>query len=228
MVYDVIRTFGVDYIFFDLIFITLFLFLLIKFKKKIPLIAFFVGGFFINFFVDWGIWLHTGMREVSLPQNFLGMPIFWSTLVFFLWFSLSYGVEYAYVFLMFEKKSNKIGWTALVFGGWLLIAFLSQLLPINDAQIITLRHMSSLRFIEVGILIIGYSLLFVLKYDWKKIAYLFFVGFAIHFMMEFSLLITGIRPGSLIILVENSLIEFNMGVPFFYLIYDKFLRKKIK
>jgi hypothetical protein len=95
MVFDVIRTFGVDYIFFDLLFVALFLFLLIKFKKKVSLIAFFVGGVFINFFVDWGIWLHTGMREITLPQNFLGMPVFWSTLVFFLWFSLSYGVEYA-------------------------------------------------------------------------------------------------------------------------------------
>jgi len=222
MVYNVIRTFGTDYIYFDLIFIALFLFLLIKFKKKIPLIAFFVGGFLINFFVDWGIWLHTGIREASLPQNFLGMPEFWSTLVFFLWFSLSYGVEYAYIFLMFQKKSNKIGWTALVFGGWILIALLSQLLPINDASIITLR------LVEVGILIIGYSLLFILRYDWRKIAYLFFIGFLIHFMMEFSLFITGIRPGSLLILAENSLIEFNMGVPFFYLIYDKLLRKKVE
>jgi phosphatidylserine synthase len=186
MVLDVIRNFGVDYIYFDLIFIALFLFLLIKFKKKIPLIAFFVGGFFINFFVDWGIWLHTEIREILLPQNFLGMPIFWGALVFFLWFSLSYGAEYAYIFLMFQKKSNKIGWTALVFSGWILIALISQLLPINDVPIMTLRHMSSLRFVEFGILIIGYSLLFILKYDWKKIVYLFFIGFLIHFMMEFS------------------------------------------
>jgi hypothetical protein len=228
MVYDVIRTFGVDYIFFDLIFVALFLFLLIKLKKKIPLIAFFIGGFLINFLVDWGIWLHTGIREILLPPNFLGIPAFWGTLIFFLWFSLSYGVEYAYIFLMFDKKSNKIGWTVLIFSCWILIALLSQLLPINNAQIITLRHISSLRFIEVGILIIGYFLLFLLKYDWKKIIYLFFVGFLIHFMMEFSLLITGIRPGSLLILIENSLIEFNMGVPFFYLLYDKFLKNKIK
>jgi hypothetical protein len=47
-------------------------------------------------------------------------------------------------------------------------------------------------------------------------------------MMEFSLLVSGIRPGSFLILIENSLIEFNMGVPFFYLLYDKYLQKKIK
>ena len=129
---------------------------------------------------------------------------------------------------MFEKKSNKLGWTAIVLGGWLSIAFLSQFLSINDSAITVIRHMSDLRFLRVILVLIGYSLLFLLKYDWKKITYLFFIGFLIHFMMEFSLLISGIRPGSFLILLENSLIEFNMGVPFFYLFYDKFLRRKIK
>jgi hypothetical protein len=143
------------------------------------------------------------------------------------WFSLSYGVEYAYVLLMFDKKSNKIGWTLLVFFGWLLISFLSQIISINDAAITTLRNMSSLRIVEILILIFGYSLLFILKYSYKRIGYLFLVGFFVHFMMEFSLLISGIRPGSFLILIENSLIEFNMGVPFFYILYDKFLRNKV-
>lgn len=226
MVYEVVRNFGADYIYFDILFLIVFVTLLIKFKKKIPLIAFFVGGIAINFVIDWGIWIHSGIRELSLPNNFMGLPAFWSALIFMFWFSLSYGVEYAYVFLMFEKKSNKMGWTLLVFLGWILIAFLSQLISINDAAITTLRYMSSFRIIEILILIIGYSLLFALKYDYKKIAYLFLVGFMIHFMMEFSLLITEIRPGSLLILIENSLIEFNMGIPFFYILYDKFLRKK--
>ncbi len=223
MVYDVIRSFGVDYIFFDLIFLTVFLFLLFKFKKKIPILAFFIGGLCINFLIDWGIWLHTGIREASLPFAFFG-----STVLFFLWFSLSYGVEYAFVFLMFEKKSKKFRWFALILGGWLLVAFLSQLIPLNDSSINIVRHMSDFRFWRIAIVFIGYGLLFVLKYDWKKILYLFFIGFLVHFMMEFSLLINGIRPGSFLILLENSLIEFNMGVPFFYLLYDKFLKKKLK
>ncbi len=219
--YDVIRIFGIDYIFFDLIFLVVFISLLIRFKKKIPLIALFAGGLLINFVVDWGIWLHTGIRAITLPINFLG-----GVFVFFIWFSLSYGVEYAYVFLMFEKKSNKILWTLLIFGGWLLVAFLSQLIPINDVLITTIRHMSDFRIWRVLIVLIGYSLLFLLKYDWKKISYLFFIGFLVHFMMEFSLFISGIRPGSFLILLENSLIEFNMCVPFFYLLYDKFFKKK--
>jgi len=221
--YDVVRTFGADYIIFDLIFLAIFAFLLIKSKKKIALLAFFAGGLLINFFIDWGIWLHSGVREISLPSNFIG-----GTILFFLWFSLSYGVEYAYVFLMFDKKTKKINWTLFIFISWILIALLSQLIPINDAEITTIRHMGNFRLLRVLIVLFGYSLLFILKYKPKRILYLFFVGFLIHFMMEFSLLITGIRPGSFLILLENSLIEFNMGVPFFYLIYDKILKKRIR
>ncbi|TRZ81669.1 hypothetical protein D4R86_02345 [bacterium] len=221
--YNVIRTFGVDYIFFDLIFLAVFLFLLIKFKKKIPLISFFIGGLAINFLIDWGVWLHAGIREVFLPINFFG-----GTLLFFIWFSLSYGVEYAYVFLMFDKSSKKVKWTLFVFIGWILVALLSQLISINDASIVIVRHMSDLRILRIAIVLIGYSLLLAFKYDFKKILYLFFIGFLVHFMMEFSLLITNIRPNSFLILLENSLIEFNMGVPFFYLIYDKLIKKKLR
>jgi len=217
--YDVIRNFGVDYIYFDVIFLVVFLALLIIYKKKIPLIAFFVGGLGINFLIDWGIWLHTGIREISLPIN-----SFSAVFLFFLWFSLSYGVEYAYIFLMFEKKSSKLKWTLFIFVGWLLVAFLSQWISLNNNSIIAIRHMSDLRFLRIGIVVVGYFLLFISKYNWKKILFLFFVGFLIHFMMEFSLLISGIRPTSFLIILENSLIEFNMGVPFFYLIWDKFLK----
>ena len=216
--YDVIRNFGVDYIYFDIAFLLLFIFLLIKSKEKIALIAIFVGGLF-NFFIDWGIWYNlTGIREIALPGI--------NAVLFFLWFSISYGLEYAWVFLMFKKKSNRLKWTVILFAGWILVAFFSQVFSINDATITTIRHMDFLRIWRVAIVLAGYSLLFILKYNWRKIGYLFFVGFAVHFMMEFSLLIMGIRPGSFLILLENSLIEFNMAVPILYLIYDKLLNPR--
>ena len=222
--YDVIRNFGVDYIYFDLIFLAVFITTLIILKKKLPLWAFFVGGLAINFLIDWGLWLHNGLRTVSLPFHFAG-----SIILFFIWFSLSYGIEYAYVFLMFQEKSikTKIKWTAFIFIGWLLVAFSSQSINLNNAQITTVRHMADFRILEIGILVIGYLILFLLKYNWKQIGFLFLIGFLIHFMMEFSLLVSGIRPGSMLVLIENSLIEFNMGVPFFYLFWDKILRRKI-
>jgi hypothetical protein len=143
-----------------------------------------------------------------------------------LWFSLAYGVEYAYTFIMFEEKSKKLFWSLFVLCGWLSVAFLSQIFHLNDAVIVTLRHMQGLRTLRIFLVIFGYSLLFLYKYDWKKILYLFMVGFLIHFFMEFSLFVSGIRPGNLAILIENSLIEFNMGVPFFYLLYDKYLKNR--
>jgi hypothetical protein len=227
MNYDVIRNFGIDYIFFDIAFLMLFIFLLIKSKKKIPLMFLFIGGI-INFLIDWGVWYNlSDIREISVPDNFLpflsfGLKVF----IFFLWFSISYGLEYAWVFLMFDKNSKKLKWTIILFAGWILVGLLSQLLPLNDAQITTIRHMPDLRIWRVIIVVAGYTLLVLLKYKWKTIAYLFFIGFTIHFMMEFSLLITGIRPGSFSILLENSLIEFNMGIPILYLIYDKLFKKK--
>jgi len=220
--YDVIRNFGIDYIYFDLIFLAIFLAVLIAHKKKTSLLAFFVGGLGINFLIDWGIWLHTGVREITLPFQFPGAII-----LFFLWFSISYGVEYAYIFLMFDEKTKKLKWTLFVLIGWLFVAFLSQWISLNDDLVTTIRHMSDLRILRIEIVIVGYGILLLLKYDWRKILFLFFVGFLTHFMMEFVLLISGIRPGSFLVLLENSLIEFNMGVPFFFLLYDKFLRKKL-
>ena len=220
--YDVIRNFGIDYIYFDLIFLTIFLGVLIVHKKKIPLVVFFIGGLGINFLIDYGIWLHTGIREITLPFQFPGALV-----LFFLWFSLSYGVEYAYVFLVFEEKTKKLKWTLFILTGWLFVAFLSQWVSLDDDPITTVRHMSDLRIFRIGIVIVGYGILFLFKYDWRKILFLFSVGFLIHFMMEFVLLISGIRPGSSLVLLENSLIEFNMGVPFFFLLYDKFLRKRL-
>jgi hypothetical protein len=81
------------------------------------------------------------------------------------------------MFLMFEEKTNKVAWTLLVFFGWLLVAFSSQIFSINDATITVIRHMADLRLLRVIIVIVGYSLLVLFKYDWKKIIYLFFVGF---------------------------------------------------
>jgi len=225
--FDVNRYFGVDYIIFDILFALLFLFLLYRNKHRVAFWAYFAGGLGINMMVDWGFWLHTGIREIVLPTSFL--PFISSfdlrVFIFFFWFSLTYGVEYAYTFVMFKKDSNKLFWTLLVFFGWILVALLSQSLHIYDDQITTIRHMADTRLIRLGLVVLGYGILLLLKYPIKKIAYLFAVGFSIHFMMEFALYITGIRPTSLLILVENSLIEFNMGVPFFFLLWDRWLKK---
>ncbi len=58
------------------------------------------------------------------------------------------------------------------------------------------------------------------KFDlsWKKILYIFSVGFFVHFSMELTLLLSGIRVLDLFNLIFNSVIEFNTGAPILYLL----------
>lgn len=225
--HDVIRTFGIDYIFVDLVFLFVFHFFLIRRKKYIPLIAFWLGGLAI-FIIDWGFWLQvTNMRELRLPDAFLPMLAkYWRTFTFMFWFSFSYGLMFSWMFLMFEQKGQRIFWTVLLWGGWLSVAFLSQHIPLFDDSFTTIRHMGGSRIIQIILAAAGYILLFILRYDWRKIFYLFMVGFLTHFMMESSLWISGIRSGQLSVMFINSLIESNMGVPILFILYDKILVKK--
>jgi hypothetical protein len=224
--HEVIRIFGTDYIYFDLVFLTIFTALLAVNKKRIPLLAFILGGLII-FIIDWVFWMQIfKIRTFSLPPGFLSfLPEYWAKTVFMFWFSMSYGLMFAWIFLMFDKQNKRAAWTALLFGGWLTIAFLSQVLQINDNVIETVRLMKSSRVKQIIIVVLGYGALFLLRYKLKKILFLFLVGCGIHFMMEFSLWVSGIRPSSLDLLLVNTLVESNMGVPLLYIFWDKTLTR---
>ena len=85
--------------------------------------------------------------------------------------------------------------------------------------------MKSSRVKQIIIVALGYGALFLLRYGLKKILFLFLVGCGIHFMMEFSLWASGIRPSSLDLLLVNTLVESNMGVPVLYIFWDKVLTR---
>jgi hypothetical protein len=195
-------------------------------KKWIPFWAFLTGGM-INFVIDWGFWIHIiHIRDITLPASLLpGIPDTWRLFIFMLWFSIAYGFLFAWIFLMLDEKSNKVAWTLFLFGGWLSVAFLSQMLHIDDALITTCRHMGDGRFLQIGIAVAGYIALIILKVPWKKIGILYLMGVAVYFMMEFSLFISGIRPSSWLLLTVNSLLEFQMGMPILYILWDKWLKK---
>lgn len=214
-----------DYIYFDLVWLGVLVGLLIWKKQWLVLAAFFVGGLGINLAFDYGWWLHSGIREIVLPQGLWGMGSGAAVLVFFLWFSLSYGVEYAFVFWMFKKPKRFWFWVIGLPLVWLVVALLSQYVTLDERSVETIRHMGNLRVWRVLLVLVGYGVLFFKRVPGKELLYIFFLGFWVHFSMEGVLYLVGIRPGSLPVLVENSLVEFNMGMPWFYLLY-KAVRKQ--
>lgn len=222
----VIRVFDVDFMLLDLAFTTCWIILLYR-KGYIKPLLFGLMGILVNFIVDYGIWYsYLGIRTVE------GLPDWMSPFAFFIYFSITYGMmQYSYVQVMFTKnpenpeqvKRERIWWSVIFFGGWLLIGFVSVLTPLNDIEITVTRIMTQQRFTEVIVVIVEFSLLALLAYkkkfgiDWRVIGYIFFVGFFVHFTMEFTLFLSGIRLSSPFDLVFNSLIEFNMGAPILYL-----------
>ncbi|MFX1281864.1 MAG: hypothetical protein ACFFA3_21115 [Promethearchaeota archaeon] len=227
---DVIRVFDLDYIIFDLILLFLFITVLIIKKKQVPLIVGFLCGIMF-LIIDGIIWWNTGVREI-FPANLKVAVDFMM--------DFSYGVlAFSWVMIMFEKNNLKeiIFWTVFLYGGWFMIATLSQILPLNDLEITTIRHMKHLRIVEISVVILGYLLLMFLRYNYKTILYIFWVGTMLSFMMESYLLFTGIRTSGWELLLYDSLILTNQGIPYLYVFFDKILpklkklisnRKKIK
>lgn len=227
---DVIRVFDLDYIIFDLILLFLFITVLIIKKKQVPLIVGFLCGIMF-LIIDGIIWWNTGVREIY-PANLKVAVDFMM--------DFSYGVlAFSWVMIMFEKNNLKeiIFWTIFLYGGWFMIATLSQILPLNDLEITTIRHMKHLRIVEISVVILGYLLLMFLRYNYKTILYIFWVGTMLSFMMESYLLFTGIRTSGWELLLYDSLILTNQGIPYLYVFFDKILpklkklisnRKKIK
>ncbi|MHA1136345.1 MAG: hypothetical protein ACTSSE_07655 [Candidatus Thorarchaeota archaeon] len=225
----VIRVFDADFMLLDLLFTSIWILVLCK-KGYIKPLLFGLMGVAINFLIDYGIWYSImGIRTVE------GLPIWMSPFAFFVYFSITYGImQYSYVQVMFTKKPDvpqqekkeRIQMAILFFGGWLLIAYLSVLAPINDIEVTVTRTMTNQRIIEVFVVIAEFALLGILAHkkkfgiDWKIIGYIFFVGFFVHFSMEFTLFLPGIRQSSLFDLVFNSLLEFNMGAPILYLMLN--------
>ncbi|MFX1311959.1 MAG: hypothetical protein ACFFHD_05050, partial [Promethearchaeota archaeon] len=215
---DVIRNFDLDYLIFDLIFCILFVLILIIKKKKIPLLVGFLCGI-IFLVIDGVIWWNTGIREIDPPNLKLAVDFM---------MDFSYGLlAFSWVMIMFEMNNVKevILWTAFLYGGWLITATLSQILPLNDTEIYTVRHMQHLRIVEILTVIFGYLLLIILKYNYKTILYIFWVGTMLSFMMESYLLFTRIRPTGFELLLYDSLILTNQGVPYLFVFFNKIIPK---
>ncbi|MFW9786093.1 MAG: hypothetical protein ACFFE2_03715 [Candidatus Thorarchaeota archaeon] len=222
----VIRIFDVDFMLFDLLFTAIWIFFLLK-KGYIKPLIFGFFGILINMVVDYGIWYNVqGIRTIE------NLPLWMSPFAFFVYFSITYGmIEYSYVQVMFSidtKKENArlemLRWSLFLSGGWLVSGLLSFFIPVNDAEVTVQRIMTGQRIYQVYGIIAEFVLLGILAYmgkynlSAKKILYIFLVGFFVHFSMELTLLLAGIRVLDWFNLIFNSIIEFNTGAPILYLL----------
>ncbi|MFX1308769.1 MAG: hypothetical protein ACFFB6_02410 [Promethearchaeota archaeon] len=226
----VTRTIGMDFIYFDIIFLIIWIFFLIR-KKYWLSIAWGLCGWLIYIFTDYILWyLITQTRHYTGPL----VP-----LVFFLWFCFSPGfVQFSYVFVMFEKRNFKdlLNFTLLFYLGWTFVALGSQIIPLDDRLIEVSRDMSigNQRFNEMIMVLINVIIALILylkkKLRLEDILYLFLVGILVEFSLEFSLAISGIRQSqgtwSLGLLILNTLLEFNLGIVLMYLLWVPYKIRK--
>ncbi|MFX1596313.1 MAG: hypothetical protein ACFFBK_09640 [Promethearchaeota archaeon] len=169
--------------------------------------------------IDGIIWWNMGIREIYPSDTKIYVDFM---------MDFSYGVlAFSWVMIMFERKSIKeiLFWTIFLYVGWISIASLSQIIPLIDLEIITIRHMQSLRIVEIITVICGYLLLIFLGYNYKTIIFIFWTGFMLSFMMESYLLVTRIRPSGFELLIYDSIILTNQGVPYLFVIFDKIIPK---
>lgn len=222
----VTRTIGMDFIYFDIAFLIIWIYFLIKKKYWLPILWGFCG-WLIYIFVDYILWYRiTHTRHYSGPLD---------PLIFFLWFCFSPGfVQFSYVFLMFEKRNRKdlLLFTFVFYLGWILVSCGSQLIPLDDRLIEVSRDMNiaNQRFNEIIMVMINLAIALLLflkkKLRLEDVIYIFFIGLLVEFSLELSLSLSGIRQAqgfwTIELLIINTLIEFNLGIVLMYLVWVLF------
>jgi len=242
------RLFDYDYIFFDSFFLTIWIAIMVKYKKWNPLkFGIFTG--FIIYFIDTIVWFNlpagnsypvgTFIREYTIGGVYMPRPLgdyFWVKFGADFMMTFSYSMfAFGWLWIMFEnfcKKNLKeiLLFTLLFILFWMLIPLFSLIIPLNDIQVDTVRYMDTQMIAWSINLIVGYLFLSLIygtnKFGSKKpktILYVFVVGCIGAFFMEFPLLIFGIRPTGVLFLLYEVLFMLNQGAPYLYVLYDKIL-----
>jgi hypothetical protein len=220
---DITRNFQLDYIIFDALFLAVYIALLISNRRYAALKAGIVCGILV-YIIDGVIWFALGIREYGLTAPWIKHPTDFTM-------DVSYGiVAFSWVWIAFEKKSyaDVAFWTVLLFAGWLAVPLASRSLSLDDTPITTVRHMHRQVWLQIAVVVVGYALMALLKYNWGTILYVFWVGAMLAFMMEFSLLVSGIRPPDVRVLVYETLILTNQGTPYLYVLWVRILPAVLK
>ena len=242
------RNFEYDYIFIDSIFLTIWIAILIKYKKWNPIKFGIVTGLII-YFIDVIVWFNlpagsnypsgTYIREYWIGGIYMPRPLgnyFWPKFGADFMMTFSYSMfAFGWLWIMFEnfvKRNTKeiLTFTLIFFGSWMLIPFLSFGIPLNDTLVESVRYMDTQMVAWWINILVGYFILFLIygtnKFKSKKpkiILLVFIVGCTNGFFMEFPLLISGIRPTGVLYLLYDVFLMFNQGAPYLYIAYDKVL-----
>jgi len=247
---DAARTFEYDYIYIDAILLTLWLLVVIKYKKWSALKAGFLFGIMV-YVIDAVFWWNitaganypsgTFIREywiggTQMPHP-LGPYFFLKSGADFM-MTLSYSLyAFTWLWIMFENiekrdKKEILLFTTLFFGLWMTTPLLSLLLPIDNTIVHTVRHMDTQIIAWIANVIIGYSILVIIygtnlvkSKNLKILGYVFLIGCIESFFMEFPLFITGIRPTNIPFLIYEVFFLFNQGAPYLYILWDKVIPK---
>jgi len=215
------RSFSALYIYLDIIWLIVYLVILLWRRKYLAVLAG-IAGSIIYFIADYGIfYLVLKTRVVT------GADPFW----FLLWLSTSYGfTNLAWIWLLLDRDGKAVEWSLLTVTGWVAVAFLTINLGSGFPVISIYRGTTVYHGVMAMILAAGYIYLIVqnLKSEKEKrvnLLRLLAIGIGVQFSWEFVLLISGIRPVGFMPLVVNSLIETNLGMPYFYLIHRTVSRR---
>lgn len=213
MDFTVTRTFNSLYIILDIVWLFIFIFLLLYFKRRLAVIVGLLAGL-LYFLVDFGIFYKfLGTRLIVGADPFL----------FLLWLSMSYGfTNLAWIWLLLDGDSHAVEWSLLPILGWVTIGQLSQNLGGGFQEIAISRGTGTYHGIMALILCAGYLFMIYRNLSGKErvnIIRLMIIGIGVQFAWEASLLISGIRPPFWQPIVVNSLIETNLGLPYIYYIH---------
>jgi hypothetical protein len=192
-------------------------------RKRLVLLVGLLGGA-VYFLVDYGVFflaLHTRVVTGASPPLLL------------LWLSMSYGfTNMAWAWLLLDRDGRGVEWSLLVVCGWLAVGFLSTGLGAGSPAIRIQRGTGAYHGVMALILAAGYGALIVRNLAGKRprveLLRLFAIGVGIQAAWESALLLTGIRPPSLVPLVVNSLLETNLGMPYLFLIHEAVRQRGVR
>jgi hypothetical protein len=236
------RIFQYDYIFFDAIFLVIWIFILLKNKKYsalkfgliiAPIIYVIDALYWWNTFAGAGLPKGTFLREYWIGSMQVPHPLgryVWLKFGADFMMTISYSLfTFPWLWIMFEnvratKYKQIIKYTALFFASWILVPLLSKLLPINDLIVSTIRHTNTSLTFWIVNAIVGYVILFLIyRREPRTVLKIFLAGMTGALVMEIPLYLFKIRPTSFAFIIFETIFLLNQGVAYLFLIYDKVL-----